>query len=423
MDYAILDVETTGGKFNEEGIIEIAVYRFDGEKITDTFISLVNPEKEIHFYVQKLTGITNKMVRTAPKFYELAKRLVEITDETIIVAHNVAFDYRVIRTEFSRLGFNFQRPTLDTISLSRTLIPDMSSYSLGNLCTAVGIPLSDRHRAHGDARATVKLFQLLLAKDLQKNIIQSSIKQIRHQSLNKKILYLLEELPLETGVFYLQDENGKIIYIDQSTNIANKARQILTGKNKKSIELQIKTESITYELTGDEIIAKIKAQNEIKVNVPEFKPKRETNSSIYGLYFEFNQWVINPLNSKNKKYAWLSFSSAEKGISFINKTIEKLKGKEEDSDLINQHILDYFSLDEPNIILYGKGRALGENSFIYLENGVVKGYGFYNLHSQIKNLSRVKKIMTSALSSRDILMKIRNKLFITEGFKKILLAE
>lgn len=163
MDYAILDVETTGGKFNEEGIIEIAVYRFDGEKITDTFISLVNPEKEIHFYVQKLTGITNKMVRTAPKFYELAKRLVEITDETIIVAHNVAFDYRVIRTEFSRLGFNFQRPTLDTISLSRTLIPDMSSYSLGNLCTAVGIPLSDRHRAHGDARATVKLFQLLLA--------------------------------------------------------------------------------------------------------------------------------------------------------------------------------------------------------------------------------------------------------------------
>ncbi len=420
MNYAILDVETTGGKYNEESIIEIAVYRFDGEKITDTFISLVNPEKEIHFFVQKLTGITPKTVRTAPKFYELAKRLVEITEDATIVAHNVNFDYRIIRTEFSRLGFDFQRPTLDTLSLSKTLIPDMISYSLGNLCTDLGIPLSDRHRAHGDARATVKLFQLLLTKDSQKDIIQSSVKQIKYPSLNKKILQLLEDLLQETGVFYFHDENGKIIYIDKSTNIANKSRQILTGKGQKSREIQQKIGNISFELTGNEIIAAIKAQNEIHINTPEYKPKRELNSSVYGIFKdpEKDGLILLPLNKKNRKNALVTFSSLEKAKDFLTKKIQELASNENDS---LQKLISELSLEEECLLLTGAGRNISEKSFLLLEKGILKGYGFYSLHSQIKNKERIQKIMTPAKGNIEIALQIRNKLFVNEKLEKIIL--
>ena len=103
--YAILDIETTGGKYNEEGITEIAIYKFDGNEVVDQFISLINPERDIQPFVVKLTGINNKMLRNAPKFYEVAKRIIEITEDCILVAHNAEFDYRILSLEFERLGF------------------------------------------------------------------------------------------------------------------------------------------------------------------------------------------------------------------------------------------------------------------------------------------------------------------------------
>ena len=162
--YAILDIETTGGQFNEEGITEIAIYKFDGHEVVDQFISLINPEIPIQPFVVKLTGINNAMLRSAPKFYEVAKRIIEITQDCIIVAHNASFDYRILRTEFRRLGYDFNSNTICTVELSKKLIPDQPSYSLGKLVRSLGIPIADRHRATGDAMATVKLFKMLLAK-------------------------------------------------------------------------------------------------------------------------------------------------------------------------------------------------------------------------------------------------------------------
>ena len=110
------------------------------------------------------------MLRSAPKFFEVAKRIIEITQDCIIVAHNASFDYRILRTEFRRLGFNFQSHTICTVALSQRLLPEQPSHSLGKLVRSLGIPVTDRHRASGDALATVKLFQLLLEKDLEKTI-------------------------------------------------------------------------------------------------------------------------------------------------------------------------------------------------------------------------------------------------------------
>ena len=167
--YCILDIETTGGQFNEEGITEIAIYKYDGREVVDQFISLVNPEKEIQPFVVKLTGINNAMLRSAPKFYEVAKRIIEITQDCIVVAHNSSFDYRILRTEFTRLGYDFIRPTLCTVELSKKLIPGMESYSLGKLVRALGIPVTDRHRASGDALATVKLFKMCIRDRIKTN--------------------------------------------------------------------------------------------------------------------------------------------------------------------------------------------------------------------------------------------------------------
>jgi DNA polymerase-3 subunit epsilon len=149
--YTIIDIESTGGKFNEESIIEVAAYRFDGTSIKDQFISLVNPQRDIHPYVEKLTGITSKMVKTAPKFHEIAKRIVEITSDSILVAHNAQFDYRILQLEFKRLGYEFSMKSLCTVILSQELLPDQESYKLGRLSRSLGIPLKDRHRASGDA--------------------------------------------------------------------------------------------------------------------------------------------------------------------------------------------------------------------------------------------------------------------------------
>lgn len=160
--YAIVDIETTSGSPKSGKITEIAIFIYNGSEITDSFVSLINPECDIPYYITNITGINNQMVANAPKFYEIAKKVVEITANKIFVAHNVSFDYNFIRNEFKQLGYDFKRKTMCTVELSRKYIPGHRSYSLGNICGELGIEINGRHRAAGDALATVKLLELIL---------------------------------------------------------------------------------------------------------------------------------------------------------------------------------------------------------------------------------------------------------------------
>ena len=101
--YSVIDIESNGAGFREECIIELAIFVYNGHEVVDQFITLINPEAEITQYVQKLTGITPKMVKRAPKFHEIAKRVIEMTENTTLVGHNVEFDYRMLRQSFGRL--------------------------------------------------------------------------------------------------------------------------------------------------------------------------------------------------------------------------------------------------------------------------------------------------------------------------------
>jgi len=332
--YAIIDIETTGGKYNEEGITEIAIHKYDGNDVLDSFISLVNPEKEIQPFVVNLTGINSKMLRNAPKFYEIAKRIVEITKDCTLVAHNAKFDYRILRNEFKRLGYDFEVPTLCTVELSKKLIPDLESYSLGKLCRNIGIPVTDRHRANGDALATIKLLEILLQKDTEKIIVKSTVKTGNKRDLSKKFLTILEPLPPKTGVFYFHKYNGDILYIGKGKNIKKVVNQVFLRTSKKTRSLLKETVSVSYDITGSELIALLKYQEEIKSHQPKY-------------------------NKKNKVR------------------------------------IQYTNFSNENMILIDKGRSKSEKSVILIENNYYKGYGYADLNYQINNLDILKSLITS----------------------------
>ena len=175
-NFAILDVETTGGKFNEEKITEIAIFIYNGENIIEKFESLINPSKEIQPFVQRLTGINNEMLKDSPKFVDVAMEIFEITKNKIIVAHNVDFDYRIIKNEFQHINIKYTRDTLCTVDLSKLIFPDLKSYKLTNLLSNFGIVNENPHRANSDALGAVELFKILTHKDLEMKVIISKIK-------------------------------------------------------------------------------------------------------------------------------------------------------------------------------------------------------------------------------------------------------
>ncbi|MBJ6367203.1 exonuclease domain-containing protein [Snuella sedimenti] len=441
--YAILDIETTGGKYNEEGITEIAIYKYDGHQVVDQFISLINPEREIQPFVVNLTGINSNMLRNAPKFYEVAKRIVEITDDCIIVAHNAQFDYRILGTEFKRLGYDYKRQSLCTVELSKNLIPNQPSYSLGKLVRSLGIPVADRHRAAGDAQATVKLFKMLLEKDSSKNIIQQSIRLNPKHQLEPRHLDIINELPATTGVYYIHKANGDIIYIGKSNNIKKRINQHFTSTSQKSKKIQAQVAAVTYEATGSELVALLKESEEIKRTKPVYNRALRRTSFTHALYsFTDEKGYINlKLDiADGRKKAITTFSNKQSGKSFITNAIEeyklcqKLTGlyptktscfnfdikacagaciEKEPIELYNKRVdtlITKNSYANKNMVIIDKGREVDERSAVLIKNGVYQGYGFFNLNYQINNLDILESIITHMKNNRDTQHIIQNYL-------------
>ena len=362
--YTIVDIESTGGKFNEESIIEVAAYKFDGTSIKDQFISLVNPQRDIHPYVEKLTGITSKMVKTAPKFHEIAKRVVEITSDSILVAHNAQFDYRILQLEFKRLGYEFSMKSLCTVILSQELLPDQESYKLGRLSRSLGIPLKDRHRASGDALATVELFKILLEKDIKQNIIKKSIVEFPGESMNSLFKDTIENLNNEVGVFYIYNKHKKLIYIDYSKDIKNKVVKLFTSKKFIPKYVQNNFKSIKVHKTGNISISVIKALNEIR----SLKPKINNN--------------IDP----------------------------KIFHKTEKPDIISK-LKDF--------IITFNGKHENDKSFIFFKNEKFTGYGYFDLFNNINTEQK----LNSRLVKVDESNKVKNyvyRLIFQKKYKKLL---
>ncbi|HET8809966.1 MAG TPA: exonuclease domain-containing protein [Flavobacteriaceae bacterium] len=445
--YAILDIETTGGKYNEEGITEIAIYKFDGHEIVDRFVSLVNPERPIQPFVVGLTGIDSDMLRNAPKFYEVAKRIVEITSDCVLVAHNAKFDYRILRTEFFRLGYEFQRKSLCTVEIAKKLIPDMPSYSLGKLVKSLGIPISKRHRAEGDAVATVQLFKLLLDKDSEKTIIGESLREVPKKQVDNKLLRMLDNLPSITGVYYFHNEKGEVIYIGKSKNIQKRARQHFVSEAHKSRQIQREIHNISYEPTGNELIALLKENEEIKRNRPKYNRALKRNTQLNNEVFTH---ALYPQKDENgylrlkiakadfEKEPITTFTNLQQGKRILQQiadtydlcqkltglhqtdgycfdyNIKKCSGAcmgEEPAESYNKRVetvIEKLKFPSETMLVVGKGRKMSEKSALLIEGGAFKGFGYFDLNHQIERREIMEKIIVPMENNRDAKHIIQN---------------
>jgi DNA polymerase III subunit epsilon len=438
--YAIVDIETTGMQVLEDRITEIAVYIHNGEEVIDSFSTLINPEKYIPDYISKLTGISNDMVAGAPRFFEIAKRLVEITEGKVFVAHNAHFDYTFVKNEFKSLGFNFQRKTLCTVRLSRKIFPNLASYSLGKLCQSLHIPHQNQHRAAGDAQATVQLFEKLLNQDAQKVNQVVIDNEVKAKTLPPKISQeLFEALPEEAGVYYFYNQQGDIIYIGKSKNIKNRIASHfgVNLKSRKSIEFKNQVADISYEITGSELIALLLESDEIKKHVPIFNRAQRKSRFHYGIFHYQDQkgyWQFYVDKVIKQPYPALALTeSAESGRRMLYSKIQqyglcmklcnlyKTKGAcfdyqikkcqgacigEESTEEYNaraQAAIDSFhEYARQTFIIYSRGRERGEKTIVCVENGRYLGFGYIDEYAQIRSFEDAKTYIKHYVDNRDI---------------------
>ena len=444
MKFAIVDIETTGGNSVRNKITEVAIYIHDGEKIIDEFVTLVNPECPIAPFIVNLTGISNEMVCEAPKFYEIAKQIVTLTDGAVFVAHNAQFDYGFIRQEFKSLGFNYSRDYLCTVKLSRKLLPGFASYSLGTLCQNLGISITNRHRASGDAIATVKLFEMILKKDPEKEIIKNFTKN-DYLNLRFPVGFdhkILDRLPERPGVYYFHNVDGTVVYIGKSTNIRKRVLSHFANKQtKKAIELRNSIKDISFEETGNELIALLLESEEIKINQPLFNRSQRRTVFNYGIFSNVNEDGYITLYSekvKNPEDALItagSFDEAEAILQRIQNKYnlcQKLCGTKEvkhacfgysvnmckgacvskepveEYNQRAQKALDSIQYSHQNFMIIGSGRNETEKSVTHVECGRYIGFGYFDPEYVTPHPEVLREHIKPRIDNRDVQRIIRH---------------
>lgn len=434
--YSVVDIETTGNGYRGQRITEISIFVFDGEKIIDEFTSLVNPEQTIPAFITNLTGITDAMVRTAPKFYEIAKKVEELTKDTIFVAHNVNFDYNIIRDEFKDLGFDFKRQKLCTVRLSRKIIPGLKSYSLGNICSYEGIEIAERHRAKGDAEATVELFRRLIERDDQ-FVIQGFLNRRSRQAtlpplLDKKVV---DNLPQTPGVYYFKNLEKEVIYVGKAINIKQRVISHFYDKKKKEITMCLETANITYEETGSELLALLKESADIKRLYPKFnRAQRRANEAVGLFSYEDQKGIIHLAYNRLKLVpnAIMKFYNISECRNLLEKVcqefelcpkychlqtnvnacfhyqIKKCKGictEKEEIKNYNKRVreaIQSLGLQTENLVIKETGRNDSEIGFALILDGIYKGYGYLNKDIKLKDPDEYLFYVQPQKDNRDI---------------------
>ncbi len=435
MHYAIIDIETTGGYAMRNRITEIAILVHDGTKVVDKFHSLINPEQALPPFITKLTGITNEMLEDAPKFYEVAKEIMLITKDCIFVAHNVGFDYSFVKEEFRSLGGDFTRSKLCTVRMSRKIFPGLPSYSLGNLCNSLGIEVQNRHRAHGDAEATVKVFELLLLND-KDNIIAKAVKRNSREATLPPNLptEVFNKIPEETGVYYMHDSKGKVIYVGKAIDIKKRMLSHFTGTGKRLSFLD-QIHDITWTLTGSELVALLLESDEIKKLYPLYNQQQKRTRGNFGLFHYEDKGGIQHLHLGREQKTMkplVAFNSFESARSFMMELVRKHKlcpkccglqtsvgacfdyqikkckgvcaGKEK-KERYNKRVLkalQELEHDFGDVVLTDSGRHPEERAIVVVEKGVYKGFGYVDKDLQVSTVEEAVEYITPYSDNADI---------------------
>lgn len=412
--YAIVDIETTGGYAANHRITEIAIYHHDGMQVTDTFHTLINPGRNIPYYITGLTGITSEMVFSAPSFEGVAKDVLAKLDGKVFVAHNAHFDYSFLKKEFESVGINWQAKKLCTVRLSRKIIPGLRSYSLGSLAESLGIAITNRHRAGGDAAATVRIFDQLLQRD-RDNYILKALKRNSGETILPPNLpkERFDKLPAKCGVYYFHDSHGKVIYVGKAINIKKRIAGHFTGDSREWSKSRIRNEihNISFELTGNELIALILESQEIRKLWPKYNQAQKYRVEEWGIYdyedrngylrFSVNMVTrgsrpVKRFSSKGEawNYLWekvrtfdlcpkLSGLQVAKGLCFDYQIGEchgacmNVEPARKYNKRVENAILSMYE-NGRTVAIIGKGRSLEEQSLVLVEKGNYLGYGFFD---------------------------------------------
>jgi DNA polymerase-3 subunit epsilon len=443
--YAIIDIETTGGRPGSNRITEIAIALHDGEKVIDTYESLIDPETIIPFGITQLTGITQDMVDGAPKFYEVAKKIVEMTEKAVFVAHNVSFDYGFIREEFKRLGFTYSRKQLCTVRLARKAFPGLPSYSLDNLIRHFNIPFRNRHRAMGDVEATTILFEKILAQEENNEKIDDLINLgVKESRLPKNIsLAFLHQLPEVAGVYYFYDAYGEVAYVGKSINIKKRVMEHFAKTTNKARKLQQIVDDISFEITGSELIALLFESYEIKRLLPPINRAQRLRDFPYVIHQYTNEAgyicleVAKPTAKLRKKLNIIAeypkIASAKgyllKALNVFelcayhcnvetgnqpcfNYHIKKCHGSciaKESVEDYNTRVLEaieyLLTIFEEDFFILDQGRTETEKAVVLVEKGHYAGYGYIeseNIFGEMSLRDAIKTVQGNAETAKII---------------------
>ena len=410
--YAVIDIETTGGQIQRDRITEIAIIIWDGKKIVDEFQTLINPERMIPYNITQLTGISDDMVQDSPKFYEVAKKVVELTKGTIFVAHNVGFDYKFIKEEFARLGFSYTRKQLCTVRLSRQAFPGRRSYSLDNMIKFLNIDVKNRHRALDDAKAALICLQTIFEQQKEEEVELMINRGVQASKLPPNItLEQLHNFPEECGVYYFHNKGGDVIYVGKSINIKKRLLDHFANKTQKAMRMIQSVHEITYELTGSELVALLYESDEIKKLKPIYNRAQRRTKFPIGVYHYINEqgYICFNLAKDDKKFDLIArYERTSYAQSTLKSVVNQFKlcrpfcGLEghmtgnclnyqiglcygacsgsEDIASYNtraRKAIEKLKLDfDNNFLILEEGRNRQEEAVVLVENGEYQGFGY-----------------------------------------------
>ncbi|AWG22129.1 DNA polymerase III subunit epsilon [Flavobacterium faecale] len=426
-EYAIVDIETTGGNATHSRITEIAIIIHDGEKVIDRWESLVNPEKEIPPAIFALTGITNEMVAKAPVFDFISNKVLDMLTDRVFVAHNVNFDYSFVRHELEKSGLKWTAKKLCTVRASRKIRPGLLSYSLGRLCDSLDINLDNRHRAGGDADATAILFSRLLEWDTEGEISKMIKKTAPDQRLPPNLPPEdFEQLPEKPGIYYFYNKLRKVVYVGKAVNLKKRVASHFTGHKITPQRQNFLRDihAISFEICATELIALLLEASEIKKLWPIHNKALKRFEAKYGLleYEARNGYRYLAVGKLSKNQNCLeTFNSLHDGITKLRELAEKFEidhrfckyGMGESpfatstTDLpeMTQHnqkiteALDFYLNNRATFALIDKGRTEEEYSCVWVEKGHFYGMGYLTNDIPITEADEMKEQLTRYPSS------------------------
>lgn len=303
--FAIVDIETTGGNARFNGITEIAIVLVDGNEIVGQFTTLVNPQMPIQPFVQHMTGITDKLVSTAPVFKDVAHQVYNLIKDRVFVAHNVNFDYSFVKHQLQEEGFLIDLPKICTVRLSRKVFLGLPKYGLGSLSKHFEIENKARHRAMGDAMALYEIFTKILASpkgvaEIEKLTKKRRAAQYLPPNLN---LSSLEHIPSLPGVYYFYNKKQKIIYIGKAINLKKRISSHFSNNkiSKQKQDFLRDIYNIEYTTCSSDLMAAVVESVEIKKYWPIYNKSQKHYEKQFGIYNFFDNAGYHRLAIDNKK--------------------------------------------------------------------------------------------------------------------------